>query len=428
MHFKKKKISIPVSMGFFVFAFLLFFLCPLGAAVAFATFAEYLFDSTCGSSNKGAPLPPFSWTQKQLPFCFNRNSTSERMTWSTVGDPTVLVQELFNVPDCVGQPASTKSWPTPSCITTWSGIRNQSTFTQVIMDMVPNEKKYSGSWIHLRYRSAGNCSGAFLHDEHLPPCYLTDWFAIRTSCAFPQVSIGVCAHGPNISVSDCTVCPVNPLPQSGACWESSTNTSADIIECYNEGQCPWGLTCTCASAGKCAVIANDLDFAARTSVPVPDFTIVGNATLQSGLSMAFGDKVLIKGHVTVGGVLSVSNISTSGTFLLFDLSTAESTSPTITGSFSAINLTAQNSSCHANGQIVQSASGLSLVVTLGCSGGGLPWYGYLGMALGLIALGAVLAVTIVLVTKAQSAKYTASARAQINAKQMNDLSTSYKRF
>ncbi len=414
---------------FFSFAFLfLLSACGDGAVL---TSAEYLEDKTCGASIGSAPASPFSWTQYTLPHCISHGPSSSELHTLSEQDATVLEQQKFVNASCQGKPVSTALWPTPACISIWSLALQVPTFSMIYIETTPNLKRYPGRWVRNQRHFSDNCSGPILFDEHLPDCFVTGAFAIRIACQYPQVSFADCTSVSGPVLQSCPTCavPFTPLPLTSGCWNISSTSSAYFAECYTQLACPdqtWGVTCACSSTDKCSVTANEFVVQTDGNVPVPEFTLIGNTTLNGaiGIKMAISDKVKVKGHLKVSGVLSITNITTGGRFLLFEVLPLEATNPTIAGVFSSLALVAQNPFCQATGVVEQTSMGLSVLITLECEGG-LPWYAYLGIGIGVLGLAVAVGLTVVLVTHAQTARY------QINARQMDemdDLKTRYKRF
>ncbi len=418
-------------------AFLFVLLLSVSVDGVVLTSAEYLEDRTCGASAGSAPAPPFSWTQYALPHCISRGPSSSELHLLSAKDATVIEQQVFVNASCQGKPVSTALWPTPACMSVWSLVLQRPTFTMIYIEPTPNLKRYPGRWVHNQRHISDDCSGPILFDEHLPDCYVTGVFAIRIACQYPQVSFADCTSVSGPVLQSCPTCaiPFTPVPLTNGCWNISSTNSAYFAECYTQLSCPdqrWGGTCACSSADKCSVAA--IDFLVQTdgNVPVQEFTLIGNTTLIGaiGIKMAISDKVKVKGHLKVSGVLSITNITTGGRFLLIEVLPQESTSPSILGVFSSLVLAAQNPTCRATGVVEQTSVGLAVLVTLDC-GGSLSWYAYVGIGIGVVVAAGVVGLTVVLITKAQTAKYTAAARMQINAKQtddMNDLKTHYKSF
>lgn len=275
-----------------------------------------------------------------------------------------------------------------------------------------------------------DCTGALWQEEHFPECYVSFAAALRLECStgtpFPSISLADCTPLNGTTVRSCQLCgqvPSLPLDLLQGCLNRTTHSNL-FLECYDQipcGRSEWGASCSCNVASDyCTVSSAELTLTAPARVPAAEFTLIGNLSLASifGLSMNVSDKVLVKGRFEVTGTLVVLNVNQSGLYRLMELLPAEATSPAIVGTFQSVVVQTSNSSCVATGQPVYDSTGVSVLVSVQCGSEGLAWYVYLGIAIGVVIAGVLVAVGVVLLYNHQKATFEAKARKEIQLREV----------
>lgn len=411
---------------------------------AFLSVADYLDDKRCGGGTVDN-RPPSAWRQEPLPTACKVDKvggTSQEMRQSTT-DATVLEVVVYPSLTCTGPPVSIDKYATPNCIYVPPSEALPAAFSLVWIESSP-QRRYPGRWTRdARYSGSETCQGTPVYEEHVPQCYVTAFLSLLVTCNSSTVpglptAVGYadCTSIRGPTEASCLSCggqPQTVLPLNNGCW-SLNGSSAQFLECYERISCPfaeWGRSCSCGVGGDCSSTSADLKLGTQGRVPAPDFTIIGNASLSldtgAGLIMKVTDRVRVQGTLQVSGVLVITNVTGAGTFPLFQLISTEATNPSLSGSFQSVQVIPQNSLCTASGQPVYGPTGLSVLVSLSCGGTGLQWYEYFGIAIGVVALSGVVVVSILLVHRYQTARFTREARHQIDMQNMGE-ATEYKLY